>query len=425
MNYIEKKYFPKEMAFASKDKLSQRYLLSKYAESMSGPVAFAYLDTPQLDATAYFCQQGFFKGEATLYPINMPTPKELPLFDCMSDAIRTAGSSKTAARVMSNEFGDQASSNLKTILGAHPLINDRVFPKQGDIVSVLHQKEHERMFDIIWLDWCATHKTVGTFKDFVKTSFAFKNDRKPSVLAVTLSTHAIADTIDGAVKIPGFKVLRYMNFMLNKSTGIGFSIKTSSVYPGLDRDDVDETATRMVFLIGTTTKPLRIPSSIPRALSYGEHIGKRLLVPINLFGEYHSQSKEFRKFLCVNDHIVARVYNGDGGRQSNSQFHYFLQFKPMCSDWFTEGPRLQPRSFSTEEVMRYASLYKHIVTDHKLSLGLLCQAQAEGGTLIEEVIRRAFSEFDSSSDTSETESVCSEISCRRHRGIAKTLLKSQ
>lgn len=413
------------MAFVSKDKLSQRYLLSKYAESMSGPVAFAYLDTPQLDATAYFCQQRFFKDKpTTLYPINMPTIKELPMFDHMSEAIRTAGSG-TTARVIGKEFGDQPSSNLKTILEAHPQINDRVFPKKGDIVSVLHRKEHKKMFDIIWLDWCATHKKVGTFNDFVKTSFAFKHHRQPSVLAVTLSTHAIPDTIDGAVKIPGFKVLRYMNFLLNKSTGIGFSIKTSSVYPGLDREDVVETATRMVFLIGTTTKPLKIPSSIPRALSYGEHIGKRLLVPIRVFGDYHSQSPEFRKFLCVHEYIVARVYNGDGGRQAKDQFHYYLQFKPICSDWYTEAPKLRPRSFSTEEILRYANFYKHIVTDQSLSLGLLCQAQAEGGTHIAEITRRAFSKIDSSSDTSETESVTGEtrIIRRRYRGITNTLLK--
>jgi hypothetical protein len=391
---------------------------------MSGPVAFAYLDTPQLDATAYFCQERFFKDKATtLYPINMSTIKELPMFDSMSEAIRTAGRSITSARVMNKEFGDQAAANLKTILEAHPQINDRVFPKQGDIVSVLYKKEHENMFDIIWLDWCATHKTVGTFNDFVKTSFAFKHHRQPSVLAVTLSTHAIADTLDGAVKIPGFKVLRYMNFLLNKSTGIGFSIKTSSVYPGLDRDDVDETATRMVFLIGTTTKPLKIPSSISRALSYGEHIGKRLLVPINVFGDYHSQSPEFRKFLCVNEHIVARVYNGDGGRQARDPFHYYLQFKPMCSDWYTEAPKQRPRSFSTEEILRYANVYKHIVTDQGLSLGLLCQAQAEGGTHITEITRRAFSQIDSSSDTSETESVTGQTRHRRYRGITKTLLK--
>ena len=410
------------MAFVSKDKLSQRYLLSKYAESMSGPVAFAYLDTPQLDATAYFCQECFFKDKlTTLYPINMPTIKELPVFDCMSEAIRTAGIGSGSARVMrKKEFGDQASSNLKTILQAHPQINDRVFPKQGDIVSVLYNKEHENMFDIIWLDWCATHKTVGTFNDFVKASFAFKH-RQPSVLAVTLSTHAIADTLDGAVKIPGFKVLRYMNFLLNKATGIGFSIKTSTVYPGLDRDDVDETATRMVFLLGTTTKPLKIPSNIPRALSYGEHIGKRLLVPIHVFGDYHSQSPEFRKFLCVNEHIVARVYNGDGGRQTKDPFRYYLQFKPMCSNWYTEPPRLRPRSFSTEEILRYANVYNHVVTNQGLSLGLLCQAQAEGGAHITEVTRRAFSQIDSSPDTSETESVSGEKI--RNRRVTRKLLR--
>lgn len=423
------------MAFVSKDKLAQRYLLSKYAESMSKPVAFAYLDTPQFDATAYFCAQDFFKKEGnTLYPINMPTDKELPMFEHMSKVIRTRGmTSKDIMKGMREEFGNQALSNLDIILKAHPQIKDKIFPKKGDIVSVLNMKEHENMFDIIWLDWCATHKKVGTFNDFVKASFAFKQQRQPSVLAVTLSTHAIPDTLDGAVKIPGFKVLRYMNFLLNKSTGIGFSIKTSTVYPGLDRDDVDETATRMVFLVGTTTKPLKIPTR-SRALAYGEHIGKRLLVPIKLFGNYNSQSSEFRKFLCVNEHIVARVYNGCGGRQEKDTFHYYLQYKPICSDWYTEPAKLQPRSFSTEEILQYADIYKRVVTDQKNMsrnpLGLLCQAQAEGGTQITDITQRAFSQIDNSSDSrsydsfeSESNTAESKRKHTRYRGIVKTLLK--
>ena len=484
------------MTFASKDKMSQRYLLSKYAESMQGKVSFAYLDTPELDATEYFCKQDFFQKnkEATLYPINLPDasvgedkvlafmrehlesiPKPVTYDEEESDGPTrpqpTQRSSRSRPNADTSPEPKKSShkKNLANIRQAHidaGTISQRVFPIEGDIISEL--VKHRNKFDIIWLDWCGTHKKNGSFNDFVTTAFAFKENRKPnigSVLAVTLSTHAITDTLDGAVKMSGFKIMRYMNFLLNKNTGIGFNIKTSAVYPGkpssvgtkwtitkdkeavwdcdkyenaalleaLERkknngfalsfyeDDLkslnvndlsedaeyymesesrkyffrlkhEDTATRMIFMVATTTaKRFKIPSDYEVALKYGEHIGKRMLIPID-GDEYRANpdSLAYGKYLKINNHIVARTYNGNPGgthwnRPGELVAKYYLQFKTLCSDWSNEQKDVQ-RAFSVDEVEKYSKLYTDFVSQRKSAakqkdiLSVMCKAQIEGDT---------------------------------------------
>ena len=260
-------------SFYSKDKDSQRYLLSLYANEIDG-CKFAYLDSPDLAATRYFIDRC---PNVHLFPINMQAnSKEVTEF-------------AKSTRELSRE--------------------NRVTPLRGDIVSVLYTGSQR--FNIIWLDWCDTYKTVASFNDFVRTAYAFEPEN--CVLAVTLSTHGIKDTIEGSVAIPGQKVLRWLHFLLNGSTGMGFRIKTSCVYPGLDRMDDAETATRMVFLLATLShkKDLKLPNP-QRALDYGARIGKELLIPIeNVWPGHNANDPSFRKFLTIHNHLIARVYNSN------------------------------------------------------------------------------------------------------------------
>lgn len=332
-------------SFYSKDKDSQRYLLSLYANDIAG-CKFAYLDSPDLAATRYFIKRC---PNVHLFPINMQAnPKEVLEFE-------------ESSRELSEE--------------------KRVTPLKGDIVSVLYTGSDD--FNIIWLDWCDTYKTVASFNDFVKTAHAFKEEN--CVLAVTLSTHGIRDTIEGSVAIPGQKVLRWLHFLLNVSTGMGFRIKTSSVYPGLDRTDDAETATRMVFLIATLSrkKNLKLPNlKLPKqeALDYGARIGKELLIPIKKVWRGHvANDSSFRKFLTISgktidDHIIARVYNAT---PASYPFKYYVQYKPLCADWVND-PDTPPKWFDKAEIDTFSSLFDTLIAK-SLDLSLLCQAQVEGG----------------------------------------------
>lgn len=542
------------MAFASKDKMSQRYLLSKYAESMQGEVSFAYLDTPELDATEYFCKQAFFQNnkKATLYPINMPDasvgedkvlafmrkhlesiPEPVTYDEEESDRPTrpqpTQRSSRSRPNADTSPEPKKSShkKNLANIRQAHidaETIEQRVFPIEGDIISEL--AKHRNKFDIIWLDWCGTHKKHGSFNDFVTTAFAFKENRKPnigSVLAVTLSTHAITDTLDGAVKMSGFKIMRYMNFLLNKNTGIGFNIKTSAVYPGkprpvgtkwviidgeegvshctkyvndallealerkkkytdqttlsFDEQELnslntnnlsedgdyfvqsngkdysfklkhDDTATRMIFMVGTTTaERFKIPQDPELAVEYGKHIGKRMLIPIE-GPEYRADpdSLAYGKYLKINNHIVARTYNGNPGgatrdRSGKLMAKYYLQFKTLCSDWSQDQKNVQ-RSFSVEEVKNYSELYNDFVSRRKSEkqkdiLSVMCKAQIEGDATEKESLNRALAAVTvkpeskrkrpASSETSDTESEAERKyprfkGTKQHRQLTSALL---
>lgn len=374
-------------SFYSKDKDSQRYLLSLYAKEIDN-CKFAYLDSPDLAATHYFMEKFKKYPNVHLFPINM--------------------------QANSQEVADFAKSTEKLSKVK------RVTPLQGDIVSVLYTGSQR--FNIIWLDWCDTYKTVASFNDFVKTAHAFESEK--CVLAVTLSLHGIRDTIDGSVAIPGQKVLRWLHFLLNGSTGMGFHIKTSSVYPGLDRVDDSETATRMIFLLATLShkKDLKLPNP-QRALKYGAHIGKELLIPIKkVWPKHNANDSSFRKYLIIHDHIIARVYNAT---PASYPFIYYVQYKPLCSDWVND-PDAAPKQFNYAEIAEYSSLFNTIIADSLESehLGLLCQAQVEGGDKIKKKVLKYMTNiskkrelYQSDSDTS------SETNAKKHKHTVKALLE--
>jgi len=371
-------------SFYSKDKDSQRYLLSLYANEING-CKFAYLDSPDLAATRYFIDRC---PNVHLFPINMQAnSKEVTEF---------AKSTKELSR------------------------EKRVTPLKGDIVSVLYTG-YQR-FNIIWLDWCDTYKTVASFNDFIKTAHAFEPEN--CVLAVTLSTHGIRDTIEGSVAIPGQKVLRRLHFLLNGSTGMGFRIKTSSVYPGLDRIDDVETATRMVFLIATLShkKDLKLPNS-HRALDYGAHIGKELLIPIQeVWPGHNANDPSFRKFLTIHDHIIARVYNAT---PASYPFRYYVQYKPLCADWVND-PDTTPKWFDSAEITTFSSLFDTLIAGslEKDHLSLLCQAHVEGGDAIKAKVLKCMTKHSKRRESYESDSdTSSETNVKKHKRTVKALLQ--
>ena len=239
-----------------------------------------------------------------------------------------------------------------------------------------------------------------------------------------MSTHGIRDTIEGSVAIPGQKVLRWLHFLLNGSTGLGFRIKTSSVYPGLDRIDDAETATRMIFLIATLShkKDLKLPNP-ERALAYGARIGKELLIPIkNVWPGHNANDPSFQKFLTIHDHIVARVYNAN---PASYPFRYYVQYKPLCADWVND-PDTTPKWFDIAEIDKFSSLFDTLIAGslEKDHLSLLCQAQVEGGDAIKEKVLKYMTKilkkrelYESDSDTS------SEKNAKEHKKTVKALLR--
>tara|TARA_B100000945_G_scaffold321546_1_gene336831 strand:+ start:1502 stop:2956 length:1455 start_codon:yes stop_codon:yes gene_type:complete len=336
--------------FYSKDKDSQRYLLSLYANEIYKEIKnckFAYLDSPDLAATKYFIKQC---PNVDLFPINM----------------------------QNNDKERADFQESKQIF----INNKQVIPLEGDIVSVLY--DGSKQFNIIWLDWCATYQSVASFNDFIKVAHAFEQNN--CVLAVTLSTRGIRDTIEGSVTIPGQKVLRWLHFLLNTSTGMGFHIKTSTVYPG--KSENIETPTRMVFLIATiiNKKDLKLPTDPKIALKYGEHIGKELLIPIKkVWPEHNANDDSFRKYLIIHDHIIARVYNARvyNVNTENSPLIYYVQYKPLCSDWINDPDN---HFFTIEKIEEFSSLFNKIKPN---DLSLLCQAKVEGNDKINIIDKNA------------------------------------
>ena len=363
-------------SFYSKDKDSQRHLLSLYANEIykqTKSCKFAYLDSPDLAATRYFIDEEKCPN-VHLFPINMQANStEVLQFERSTEELSKEG---------------------------------RVTPLKGDIVPVLYTGSQR--FNIIWLDWCDTYKKHASFNDFVKTAHAFRPEN--CVLAVTLSLHGIKDTIEGSISIPGQKVLRWLHFILNGSTGMGFRIKTSSVYPGLDKTDDTETATRMVFLIATVKHKhdLKLPNAAAKALDYGQRIGKELLIPIEKkWPGHNANDSSFRKYLTIDNKIIARVYNAN---PSSYPFKYFVQYKPLCSDWVND-PDTTPSWFDSDEIDKFSSVFDKFITSSLKKeeefgnhLGLLCQAQAEGGDKIKKIVLKYMTKHSKKRELYESES---------------------